>query len=75
MFQQVRLSNSSQILVAVTQIQIKYGTTWILPNSKDSKVAVTQIHVSSTTLWQLNIAMEHHHAINGKIHYFYGHVQ
>ena len=27
------------------------------------------------TLWWTNIAMENHHAINGKIHYFYGHFQ
>ena len=27
----------------------------------------------SITLWWTNIAMENHHAINGKIHYFYGH--
>ena len=27
------------------------------------------------TLWLTNIAMENHHAINGKIHYFYGHFQ
>ena len=26
-----------------------------------------------STLWWTNIAMENHHAINGKIHYFYGH--
>ena len=37
-------------------------------------------HISNVTmvygtLWQFNIAMENHHAINGKTHYFYGHFQ
>ena len=30
---------------------------------------------STNTLWWTNIAMENHHAINGKIHYFNGHFQ
>ena len=27
------------------------------------------------TLWYFNIAIENHHAVNGKSHYFYGHFQ
>ena len=47
----------------------------LIQNPKCRKSHVTQpiwqpMHL---TLWWTNIAMENHHAINGNIHYFYGH--
>ena len=62
---------NADLLAKQSQIKSSYFT---ISKNKHRRKTPSAYHINTQiTLWWTNIAMENHHAINGKIHYFYGH--
>ena len=64
-----------QISHEVQQLQKRIAEQERVLGSLANLREVPSSETTNGTLWWTNIAMENHHAINGKIHYFYGHFQ